>query len=152
MTPAHDPSSGLAVGVGLRPGTFTTDILAAVAEVSRGATIRCLATVDRRANDPGLVAAARRLGVPLRTYSATELDAVPVPNPDSRTKVATGTASVAEAAALLASGARELLCAKRIVNGVTVASATVRPSASHRARPTRPPPTLRQPARPVPPG
>ncbi|MYW47420.1 cobalamin biosynthesis protein, partial [Streptomyces sp. SID161] len=70
-----------------------------------------LATVDARAEEPGIVAAAERLGVPLVTYSAEELAAVVVPNPSAAPLAAVGTPSVAEAAALLGGG--DLLVPKR---------------------------------------
>ncbi|MFI9116888.1 Rv2231c family pyridoxal phosphate-dependent protein CobC [Streptomyces venezuelae] len=66
------------------------------------AGVRSLGTLDARAAEPGLVAAAAVLGVPLRGFTAGELAAVPVPHPSELPLAATGTASVAEAAALLA--------------------------------------------------
>lgn len=70
-----------------------------------------LATVDAKAQEPGIVAAAERLGVPLVSYSAEELAAVEVPNPSDAPLAAVGTPSVAEAAALIGGG--ELLVPKR---------------------------------------
>ncbi|GEL26203.1 hypothetical protein PSU4_51570 [Pseudonocardia sulfidoxydans NBRC 16205] len=60
------------------------------------------ASIDRRAGEPGLLAAIAP--APLRTYPAAALDAVAVPGPSDRVAEATGTGSVAEAAALLAAG------------------------------------------------
>ncbi|MFI1913019.1 cobalamin biosynthesis protein [Nocardia sp. NPDC020380] len=116
----------LAVGVGARPGVAADVIVAAVREALADAAIHCLATVDRRAAEPGPAAAAALLGVPLRVFSPGELAAVPVPTPSPRTATAVGTASVAEAAALLASGGTELAVHKRVVHGITVAAAAIR--------------------------
>ncbi|GAA2235289.1 precorrin-3B C(17)-methyltransferase [Streptomyces nogalater] len=106
----------LVVGVGASKGAPAEEILALVAGALReaGLTARSvaeLATVDAKAGEPGIVAAAERLGVPLVTYSAEELAAVSVPNPSAAPLAAVGTPSVAEAAALLRGG--ELLVPKR---------------------------------------
>ncbi|MGW8380524.1 Rv2231c family pyridoxal phosphate-dependent protein CobC [Actinacidiphila sp. SB3-2] len=63
-------------------------------------SLTALATVDAKANEPGLISAAGRLGVPLRTYPAETLCAVDVPHPSDRVRALVGTPSVAEAAAL----------------------------------------------------
>ncbi|SDN95924.1 Cobalamin synthesis G C-terminus [Streptomyces sp. cf386] len=70
-----------------------------------------LATVDAKADEPGIVEAAARLGVPLITYSAEELASVEVPTPSDAPRATVGTPSVAEAAALARGG--ELLVPKR---------------------------------------
>ncbi|WP_067827435.1 cobalamin biosynthesis protein [Nocardia inohanensis] len=125
MTP--DPrarTAGLAVGVGLRPGTPADAIEAAVRELVGESVIRCLATVDRRADEPGLRTAAARLGVPVRVFTAEQLADVAVPNPSMRTATALGTPSVAEAAALLAAESADLTLPKQIARGITIAAAS----------------------------
>ncbi|WP_078954067.1 Rv2231c family pyridoxal phosphate-dependent protein CobC [Streptomyces globisporus] len=102
--------AGAHLGVGVRSGTTVDELLALIGEVLREAglpagCVRSLATLDARAAEPGIVAAAVALGVPVRGFSARELAAVPVPHPSALPLAATGTASVAEAAALLAAGA-----------------------------------------------
>ncbi|WP_234439478.1 cobalamin biosynthesis protein, partial [Streptomyces viridochromogenes] len=69
------------------------------------ADVRSLATLDARAAEPGIVGAAAALGVPVRGFAAGELAAVSVPHPSALPLAATGTASVAEAAALLSAAA-----------------------------------------------
>ncbi|MCL3993369.1 precorrin-3B C(17)-methyltransferase [Streptomyces lavenduligriseus] len=106
----------LVVGVGASRGAPAEEVLALVEGALReaGLTARSvgeLATVDAKAGEPGIVAAAQRLGVPLVTYSAEELAGVEVPNPSAAPLAAVGTPSVAEAAALLRGG--ELLVPKR---------------------------------------
>ncbi|MFF4170500.1 Rv2231c family pyridoxal phosphate-dependent protein CobC [Streptomyces sp. NPDC001744] len=105
-----DRGASAHLGVGVRPGTPADDVLALAGEVLREAgltraDLRSLATLDARAAEPGIVGAAAALGVPVRGYTAEELAAVPVPHPSASPLAATGTASVAEAAALLAAGA-----------------------------------------------
>ncbi|MEV0809192.1 precorrin-3B C(17)-methyltransferase [Micromonospora sp. NPDC050200] len=64
------------------------------------ASLRCLASVDLKADEAGIVDTARALGVPLQTWPAAELAAVDVPHPSEVVRAAVGTPSVAEAAAL----------------------------------------------------
>ncbi|WP_420709988.1 cobalamin biosynthesis protein [Streptomyces sp. NRRL S-340] len=105
----------LAVGVGACAGAAAEEVLGVVEGALREAglsvrSVALLATVDTKAAEPGVVAAAARLGVPLVTYSAGELAAVTVPNPSDASRAAVGTPSVAEAAALVGGG--ELLVPK----------------------------------------
>ncbi|MFI9409486.1 cobalamin biosynthesis protein [Nocardia gamkensis] len=116
------PPADVVVGIGLRPGTSAAVIRAALREGVSGYRIACLATITQRFAEPGLRAVAAELQVPLRSYSAAELADVAVPNPGSRTQAAVGTASVAEAAALLAGGG-PLVIPKRVVQGVVLAAA-----------------------------
>ncbi|MEU8028431.1 precorrin-3B C(17)-methyltransferase [Streptomyces sp. NPDC049099] len=106
----------LVVGVGASKGAPVDEVLGLVEETlaQAGLSVRSvaeLATVDAKSEEPGLLAAAERLGVPLVTYSAEELAAVEVPNPSHAPLAAVGTPSVAEAAALVRGG--ELLVPKR---------------------------------------
>jgi cobalt-precorrin 5A hydrolase/precorrin-3B C17-methyltransferase len=106
----------LVVGVGASKGAPVDEVLGLVQDALRDAglsvkSVAELATVDAKAEEPGIVGAAERLGVPVVTYSAEELAAVDVPNPSDAPLAAVGTPSVAEAAALLRGG--ELLVPKR---------------------------------------
>ncbi|MFF7858358.1 precorrin-3B C(17)-methyltransferase [Streptomyces sp. NPDC007904] len=106
----------LVVGVGASRGAPVAEVLDVIEGALRdaGLSVRSvaeLATVDAKAGEPGIVEAARRLGVPLVTYAAEELARVEVPHPSDAPLAAVGTPSVAEAAALLGGG--ELLVPKR---------------------------------------
>jgi cobalt-precorrin 5A hydrolase/precorrin-3B C17-methyltransferase len=80
-----------------------------------GSAVGAVATLDRKAHEPAIVALGRRFGVPLRTFDTASLAEVEVPNPSRVVADAVGTPSVAEAAALLAAGAgATLLTAKQI--------------------------------------
>ncbi len=103
----------LVVGVGASKGAPVAEILdvitAALADAGLSPrSLAHLATVDAKAEEPGIVEAAARFGVPLVTYSPEQLAAVPVPNPSDAPLSAVGTPSVAEAAALV-EGARLLV-------------------------------------------
>lgn len=92
------------LGVGACRGASTAEVLAtaraalAIAGVSAD-WIRQLATVEARADEPGLLAAAAAIGVPLVGHAALALRGVPVALPSSRIAALVGTPSVAEAAA-----------------------------------------------------
>ncbi|MFE4702292.1 precorrin-3B C(17)-methyltransferase [Streptomyces sp. NPDC056738] len=106
----------LVVGVGASRGAPVEEVLDLVRDALREAglsarSVAGLATVDAKSEEPGIVGAAERLGVPVVTYTAEELAAVAVPNPSDAPLAAVGTPSVAEAAALLGGG--ELLVPKR---------------------------------------
>ncbi|PPS75126.1 MULTISPECIES: precorrin-3B C(17)-methyltransferase [Streptomyces] len=106
----------LVVGVGASKGAPVEEVLGLVGDALREAglsvaSVAELATVDAKAEEAGIVEAARRLGVPLVTYSAEDLAGVDVPNPSDAPLAAVGTPSVAEAAALVGGG--ELLVPKR---------------------------------------
>jgi cobalt-precorrin 5A hydrolase/precorrin-3B C17-methyltransferase len=106
------------VGVGASRGVPAAEVLALVrsvlaeAGVPQGSVV-ALATVDAKADEPGIAGAAARLGVPLVTYDARTLAAIDVPSPSGAPLAAVGTPSVAEAAALAAAPGGELLVRKR---------------------------------------
>lgn len=105
-------------------------------------SIRKLATVDKKADEPALLALADRFGWPLHIYPAATLDAVPgIETPSATVHRHVGTRGVAEPAALLGAGADRLLVPKQIYTepgagrSMTVAVARVpftpRPEAAH---------------------
>ncbi len=109
---------------GAGAGTPRTAGAAASDAGGRYARVVGLATLDARVTEPGIVAAAARLGVPVTGWPAEELAGVAVPHPSRVPLAATGTASVAEAAALRAAGpGAVLLVPKRKSRRVTCAIA-----------------------------
>jgi cobalt-precorrin 5A hydrolase len=111
------------VGVGARPGVTAEEVLAAVDAVlpADAADVR-LVTLDTRAAEPGIVAAAGARGWPLTGHPPQALTRVPVPSPSAAVAGAVGTPSVAEAAALLGGGT--LVVPKTVHGRVTVAVAS----------------------------
>ncbi len=96
----------LVVGVGASRGVRATEIVELVESALARAglsrlSVRQLATVEAKAEEPGLVEATATLGLPLVVHRAVDLAGVLVPNPSTRVAAAVGTASVAEAACLL---------------------------------------------------
>ncbi|MCI3929796.1 Rv2231c family pyridoxal phosphate-dependent protein CobC [Streptomyces sp. AN091965] len=141
--PAARPTA--VVGVGAGRGVTADEVLGLVRECLRDAglapcSVRELATVDAKRDEPGVVGAAARLGVPLVTYPAHELARVAVPNPSGAPLAAAGTPSVAEAAALVRGG--ELLVPKRKSARVTCAVARARAAPGPAPPPPPAPPFL----------
>nr|WP_231134174.1 precorrin-3B C(17)-methyltransferase [Motilibacter deserti] len=121
----------LVVGVGASRGAPTDEVLALVDAALADAgvsplSVRHLATVDLKAEEAGIVEAARLRGWELVTHPASDLARVDVPNPSAVVLAEVGTPSVAEAAAL-AGGTAELLVPKRKSVMATVAVARHRP-------------------------
>jgi cobalt-precorrin 5A hydrolase / cobalt-factor III methyltransferase / precorrin-3B C17-methyltransferase len=120
----------LVAGVGASKGVTAEEVLGlldealAVGGLSRD-SVTALATVDAKAGEEGIAAAARQGGWPLHSSPASQLAAVPVPNPGGAALAAVGTPSVAEAAALIHGD--ELVVPKRKSAMATVALARVRP-------------------------
>jgi cobalt-precorrin 5A hydrolase/precorrin-3B C17-methyltransferase len=122
----------LVVGVGASRGVGADEVLAIVeTALAEGGlspkSVAALATVDAKADEAGIVAAAERLGVPLETYGAEVLAGIAVPNPSAAPLAAVGTPSVAEAAALAAAPGGELVVQKRKSAMATAAVARRRP-------------------------
>jgi cobalt-precorrin 5A hydrolase/precorrin-3B C17-methyltransferase len=120
----------LAVGVGASRGVSSAEVLGLIDATLAGAglsplSVAGLATVDAKADEPGLTEAAARRGWTLTTYPAGVLAAVDVPNPSAAALVAVGTPSVAEAAALTRGDV--LVAAKRKSAMATAAVARIRP-------------------------
>lgn len=130
----HPPS--LVVGVGASSGAPATDVAAVVDDALEEAglaraSVAEVATLDRKATEPGIVA----LGLPLRTFSAEVLANVPVPSPSTVVDGAVGTPSVAEAAALLAAGPGAELVVPKRRNHPTDGPATATAAVARRRRP-----------------
>ncbi len=119
----HPPS--LVAGVGTSTGAPPKEVARLLADVLERAglseeSVTEVATIDRRANEPAVLA----LGRPVRSYSASTLAQVEVPSPSSVVEAAVGTPSVSEAAALLAAGRGSVLVApKQASRHATVAVA-----------------------------
>src|SRR4051794_26022336 len=110
------------VGIGMVPGVTADEVLAAVdAVLPAGRPDVRLATLDTRADEPGLVEAAARRGWRVDAYPSSVLAAVRVPSPSARVAELVGTPSVAEAAALVDGGT--LTVVKTAHGRVTVAVA-----------------------------
>ncbi len=123
----------LVLGAGASRGVSSVEVGdlmdAALADAKLSPDSVCgVATVDVKKDEYGLVQAARERGLAVTSFPPQDLAAVAVPNPSDAVRAATGTPSVAEAAALLAAGdGAALAAAKRKSARATVAIARRRP-------------------------
>lgn len=115
----------LTLGIGCRKGTEEAAIRTAVEKVLSGwdlAAVRSVASIDLKAEEPGLLAFCAWLGVPLTTYTAEELQAAKGEfTPSKFVQSVTGVDNVCERAAVLGGG--RLVVPKEAGGGVTVAVA-----------------------------
>lgn len=96
----------VAVGLGCDRGTPLATLQQALDEALSAAGARlldviALASIDLKADEPGLLALAVQHGWPITFYTPAQLADVPVPNPSETVRKFTGSPSVSEAAALL---------------------------------------------------
>jgi len=124
----------LVLGVGASRGVPADEVdglaRAACAEAGLAwASVGAIATLDRKLDEPGLVAFAARHDLPLQAYDAAALRAVAVPHPSPTVQGHVGTPSVCEAAAQLAAGG-PLVLPKRKSAHATVAIARRPPGSS----------------------
>ena len=116
----------LVVGVGASRGVAAGEVGALIDRALAEARLSPLAvdhiaTIDVKAAEPGIVAAAAERDLPIATHPAERLAVIDVPNPSTVVLDAVGTPSVAEAAALAGGG--ELVVTKRVGRMATVAVA-----------------------------
>jgi cobalt-precorrin 5A hydrolase len=118
----------LALGVGCNRGTPADEIVQLIHQVldKQGLepkSIMCLASVQLKADENGLIQAARELGTKTVFFESEQLAKVDVPNPSTVVQRHLGTSSVCEAAALLAARGGPMLVGKQKSPNVTVAVA-----------------------------
>ncbi|MDD3311951.1 cobalt-precorrin 5A hydrolase [Pseudodesulfovibrio sp.] len=121
----------LMLGVGCRRGTGVDEIFSHIQTVMRNnhfplSAVGGLGSAEVKANEPGILEAAARLGVTPVFFSPERLDSVNVPSPSSIVRQHMGVGSVSEAAALLLSDGGELLVLKTKTETVTLAVAKVK--------------------------
>lgn len=129
ITTTSEAQKRIIVGIGCRRGVGEDVIIEAIRGGLERAglcvdDVRLLASADLKANEQGLIDAARTLGLPLRFIAGDEIRA------SSRdfthydfVQEKVNLPAVAEPAALLAGRRTELLLRRTIINGVTVAVA-----------------------------
>jgi cobalt-precorrin 5A hydrolase len=119
----------LTVGMGCNRNTSASEMKALLLKVlSRHAlsplSLSGIATISIKRDEPGLLALAEGLGIPLTFYEKVALEQVPgVPTPSATVEKHIGVKSVCEAAAILASRNGKLIVPKQSTRNVTVAIA-----------------------------
>ena len=139
QAPCRWHPASLWLGVGCERNTSLALVQRVIREVLAQAglaeaAVAGLASIDRKADEPALLELSKQWQWPFRTYDATALGAVEVPTPSDVVLYEMGTASVAEAAALLAAGEGAVLRQNKVIRhaatgeqgAVTVAVAEAR--------------------------
>jgi cobalt-precorrin 5A hydrolase len=121
--------ANLVVGVGCNRGTDAAEIETVIrSELEKAflspASITCLASIDAKQDEGGLLDVAAGLGVALKFFTKEELNEVAAPSePSEHALQAVGARGVCEPAAILAAGGGQLLVKKKKSGNVTVAVA-----------------------------
>jgi cobalt-precorrin 5A hydrolase len=125
VTTASEALKPLVVGIGCRKDVSRARIEAAVRHALGERSIdevREMATVDLKANEPGLLAFCAAFDLPLRVFARATLAARPwVSNPSAWVRQNVGLDGVCEPCALVASPRGSLLVPKTSLDGVAVA-------------------------------
>jgi cobalt-precorrin 5A hydrolase len=127
VTTATEALKTLVIGIGCRRGASFEQIDAAVRLAMNGrdiGAVRELATVDLKADEPGIHAFCARYGLPLRVFSHAQLAARPwTTRPSAWVRENIGLDGVCEPCALLASSRGGLVVDKTTLDGVAIAIA-----------------------------
>ncbi|MDR3672365.1 MAG: cobalamin biosynthesis protein [Holophaga sp.] len=129
VTTTTEAVKDLIAGVGCRRGAAPEPIVAAVREALERSgmvleRVRLLASAGLKAAEPGLLEAARRLGLPLRFIPAADIRTSPFRfSPSAAAVRQLDLPGVAEPAALLAGSRTRLVLPRTVIQGVTVALA-----------------------------
>lgn len=132
ISTSTEASKNVIVGVGCRRGMTAKRIIDAVksAIADAGVTlehVRYIASADVKSNEPGLIEAARALGVALRFIASDEMRESTRDFDKSRfVEQSVNLPAVAEPAALLAGRRTSLILKKKTYQGITVAIAQER--------------------------
>jgi len=118
----------LVIGIGCNRGTSEDEIEKAVKNKLKENNLSFLsshsiATVDKKGDETGLISFARKYNLEIDTFTPDELNSVNGIQKSEAAFKATGAIGVAEPAALLSSGADNLLVPKQKIGNVTVAVA-----------------------------
>jgi cobalt-precorrin 5A hydrolase len=120
----------LVVGVGCNRGTSSEEIIGFINEKLRErglspVSVRNFASLDLKADEIGLLEAARVFDRPIYFCARRDIEDIGVPNPSETVARHAGVKSVCEASALWSAGTGELLAPKRKGGNCTLAIARV---------------------------
>lgn len=137
VTTATEALKPLVIGIGCRRGATLEQIEAAIDLALAGrpmADVREIATVDLKADEPGILAFCDRHAIPLRVFTREQIAARPWARmPSAWVQENIGLDGVCEPCALLASARGALVVGKTPLNGVAIAIAEDSPPWTHRA-------------------
>ncbi|GAB6936047.1 cobalamin biosynthesis protein [Calditerricola yamamurae] len=88
-------------------------------------SVRNVATIDRKKDEPGLMTVCAKYGWPLETYTPAELNAVPIAHPSATVYRYTGAYGVSEPAAKRSANTETLVLEKKRCGNCTISVALV---------------------------
>ena len=118
----------IAVGIGCRRGTSKEKVAAAIEQCLKDVRVRteavfAVASIDLKREEEGILSYCKEKGLPFLTFSSETLRRIPGEFTDSSfVEQTTGVSNVCERSAVAATSGN-LICPKRIFDGVTVALA-----------------------------
>lgn len=121
----------LVAGIGCNRNTDWEEISTLLIKVLKShrlaqGSLKCMASIDVKADEAGLIAAARNLNLPLVFFKREELNSVEgIQNPSAVVERHVGVKSVCEAAAIRAARSGTLIVPKQSTKNVTVAIARI---------------------------
>ncbi|KPC68231.1 cobalamin biosynthesis protein CbiG [Thermoactinomyces vulgaris] len=120
----------LVLGIGCNKGTSAEEIEHVIVQTLNEQrfslrSVRNVATIDLKKEEPGLLSVCKKYGWRLDTYTPDELNTVTLPDPSPTVYRYTGAYGVSEPAALLSAGATEWLLTKKKAGNVTISIAQV---------------------------
>lgn len=120
----------IVLGIGCNRGTPMEEIEGVVLDTLEQLrlsvkSVRNIATIELKKDEPGLIALAEKYGWPIDVYTPEELNSVPLEDPSETVFRYTGAYGVSEPAALLSSGADSPLLRKKKSGNVTLSIAVV---------------------------
>ena len=123
--------ASLVAGIGCNRNTGMEEMKALLDEVLEtnnlaSSSLKCMASIDVKADEPGLIALAENLGLTVIFFTRQELDQVKgVKNPSTIVEKHVGVKSVCEAAAIQAAQNGTLIVPKHLTKNVTIAIARI---------------------------
>lgn len=108
----------LYLGIGCRKGADVSDIMSLLEDVFKAEhlslkAVACVASIDIKKDEPGILAAAKLLNAQTIFYSSDELQGIEVSLPSEFVRQTVGVPGVCEAAALKSSEGRLIICKRK---------------------------------------
>lgn len=118
------------LGIGCNRGTSAKEIESVIERTLNSArlsmrSVRNVATIDLKSDEPGLLELCEKHAWPLVTYAAKELNTITIPSPSKTVFTYVGAYGVSEPAALLSSGAETWVVEKVRSGNVTISVCVV---------------------------
>ncbi len=123
--------ASLVAGIGCNRNTGAQEMKALLEEVLETnhlaiSSLKCMASIDVKADEPGLITLAQNLGLTVMFFTRAELNRVKgIKNPSAIVEKHVGVKSVCEAAAIQATRNGELIVPKQSTRNVTLAIARI---------------------------